>query len=102
MKLRFEDLLYDGPNRPAWVALCLSLATIGICARVGHLLQAAIVPFLFFPTVGLALYVLDATRASRRKSLKWHGLLWLMILAIASWAALAPLVVKMCSLLSGA
>ena len=67
-----------------WVALFIYLGTILICSALGSLWLIAIIPFLFFSLVGLGIFCFDIIKPNSRGKLKWDGILWLLILFVAS------------------
>src|SRR5579859_3242841 len=81
---RWRNVLYCHPSIKQWCALCICLGIILICSLCGLHLLPALLPFLFYSSVGLGLCCFDILKPSLRKQLKWDGVLWLLILFIAS------------------
>jgi hypothetical protein len=81
---RWKNLLYCHPSIKQWGALCICLGIILACSLCGLHLLPAILPFLFFSSVGLGLSCFDILKPGSRKQLKWDGIVWLLIMFITS------------------
>jgi len=94
MKLRFKELFYYGPSSMEWAILCIFSTGIFVCSILGGYILVLILPFMYYSTLGIVLFVFDYLKPSLKKSLNWHGVVWLLLLAIISWSGLAYGILK--------